>query len=276
MGTLVAMHYGIDIAGISEAADHTYVKCGTGRVAWACFGGKSGGNTLRDGTGSTRRANNIAGSNETANINCYLLTGVCHQAANRILLPAGITVRGARGYSISQALFGTYGRPKFLLWCDSEFHRHSNVRGDLSDCIPGPTATMEYVRPRSSSEESYWRYIKDEIEIYEQADWQWDDELSDRLFTHMIRFLIGPLLSDNLERNLREVRRGIERQLHDLMEDTNELSHEYVEEFDRITTMVQHHVANTLSPLEYRLLFDLSPGDEISLADPNIIAEILG
>ena len=276
MGTLVAMHYGIDIVGVSGVADHTYVKCGTGKVAWGCFGGKSGGSTLRDGTGSTRRANSIAGSHETANINCYLLTGVCHQAANRILFPAGITVRGARGYGISQALYGTYGRTKFLFWCDSEFHRHRHVTGDLSECIPEPTVSTEDVRHRSSTEESYWRYIIEELELYEQADWQWSDVLSDRLFTHMIRFLLGPILNDNLENRLREVRRGIERQLHELMEGARELSLAFVESLNRLTIIFQHQIAEVLSPCEYRLLFDLWPGDDIILADPNIIGETLG
>ena len=85
MGTLIAMHY--SIAG--GLADHTYVKCSTDNAAWRCFGEQTGGNPLRRGDGSTMRADKIAGPNEDGNLNCYLINGVCHQAANRILLPAG-------------------------------------------------------------------------------------------------------------------------------------------------------------------------------------------
>ena len=50
MGTLVAMHYPTKL--FADLADHTYVMCGTGGAAWSCWGGKTGGNSLRQGTGS--------------------------------------------------------------------------------------------------------------------------------------------------------------------------------------------------------------------------------
>src|SRR5215470_17682530 len=106
MGTLVAMRYPTVLA--LGAADHTYVRCGTGGKAWGCWGGKTGGSFLRSGPGSTNRADAIAEPNEHAGVTCYLVNGVCHQAANRILLPAAITVTGARGYSVSTAMYGVY------------------------------------------------------------------------------------------------------------------------------------------------------------------------
>ena len=39
----------------------------------------------------------------------YGLTGVCHQIANRILDPAGILVEQARGYNVSELVFGKHG-----------------------------------------------------------------------------------------------------------------------------------------------------------------------
>src|SRR5947199_331551 len=82
---LVVMHYPTDL--FADAADHTYVKCEGGGRAWACWGGKTGGKELRRATGSTQRADAIAERDEKASITCYLINGVCHQAANRILLP---------------------------------------------------------------------------------------------------------------------------------------------------------------------------------------------
>ena len=89
MATLVVMHYPTSL--FANLADHTYVKCGTGGKAWSCWGGKTGGALLRQGVGSTNQANAIAEPNERAGIRCYLINGVCHQAANRILFAAGIT-----------------------------------------------------------------------------------------------------------------------------------------------------------------------------------------
>ncbi|MGH8025200.1 MAG: hypothetical protein ACREO0_00590, partial [Pseudoxanthomonas sp.] len=113
MGQLIAYRYPTNLfAGL---ADHTYVACGTGGKAWKCWGGNSGGTFLRGAPGSTKRADLIAEPDERAGITCYLVNGVCHQAANRILLPAEITVAGARGYSLSVSLFGPYGRSRGLL-----------------------------------------------------------------------------------------------------------------------------------------------------------------
>ena len=97
MGQLIAWHY--RTTSFAKLADHTYVTCGNLGKAWGCWGGKTGGTVLRQGSGSTAQANTIANPDEKAGIKCYLINGVCHQAANRILYPAGITVRQARGYS---------------------------------------------------------------------------------------------------------------------------------------------------------------------------------
>src|SRR5512143_1288720 len=128
MGILVAKKYPTKL--FLKAADHTYVKCGTGGKAWGCWGGKTGGTELRRGVGSTNQADAIAEPNERAGISCYLINGVCHRAANRILFPAGITVIGARGYDVSEALFGTYGSPRGPFGtCPSPFDQHPGVTG---------------------------------------------------------------------------------------------------------------------------------------------------
>jgi hypothetical protein len=133
MGQLVAKRY--STSRFAKLADHTYVECGTGGKGWSCWGGKTGGAELRRGVGSTKRADGIAGSDGRGGITCYLVNGVCHQAANRILLPAGITVRGARGYEVSEALFGTYGRPGGVFGlCQAPFDQHAGSTGDIPEC----------------------------------------------------------------------------------------------------------------------------------------------
>ena len=47
MGTLIAMRYPTKL--FANLADHPYVMCSTGRKAWSCWGGKTGGTALRQG-----------------------------------------------------------------------------------------------------------------------------------------------------------------------------------------------------------------------------------
>lgn len=47
---------------------------------------------------------------EAGTIHVYGLDGVCHQVSNQILYPTGRNVRAARGYKLSTAIFGTFGR----------------------------------------------------------------------------------------------------------------------------------------------------------------------
>lgn len=88
-------------------ADHTYVTC-AGGYAWRCWGRSAGGRIISTGTGSSAQANCISWPSSTAGL-IYGVTGVCHQTANRILWPAGITVSRAKGYWASFLAYGTYG-----------------------------------------------------------------------------------------------------------------------------------------------------------------------
>jgi hypothetical protein len=90
--------------------DHTYVTSSCG-LTWGCFGRFLGGSTLCSGIGSSIIADCLSQPNATAGIR-YLGTGVCHQAANRILDSASVTVSGAKGYAWSTAAWGVYG-PNF-------------------------------------------------------------------------------------------------------------------------------------------------------------------
>jgi hypothetical protein len=94
-------------ASFNRNVDHTYVISSCG-LSWGCFGRRSGGSSVVSGSGSSIIAHCLSHPNETAGIK-YLITGVCHQASNRILYPAGITVDGSHGYGASVMLYGIYG-----------------------------------------------------------------------------------------------------------------------------------------------------------------------
>jgi len=102
--------------------DHTYVASDDGYGPWGCFGRSSGGQSVSSGPGSSACAdclskpgNLLATPPLYAGLR-YGVTGVCHQAANRILKPAGVTVGGVQGYGASVFVYGQYGRGGWPEW----------------------------------------------------------------------------------------------------------------------------------------------------------------
>lgn len=279
-----------------KAADHTYVECGTGAKGWACWGGKTGGTALRSGSGSSKRANAIAGAKERAGITCYLVNGVCHQAANRILLPAGITVRGARGYAVSEAMFGTYGRVHF--WpCKAPFDRKASASGDLPECVPsGAAARLDEEAPATDADQRDWAYTRSVIALYADAKplqaaagrqeaarsrttaRKLEAELEVfhlALFRNQCEFNLGPMFDRRLERTLLAVRRRTERArvTAERARGSSELrAGDFVQSFNDITIKFQQELAESLTGRQYQALLGLKREDEpIILADPAII-----
>jgi len=287
MGTLIAMHYPTDL--FADQADHAYVKCGTGAKAWGCWGGKTGGSELRRGEGSTRRADAIAGANERAGITCYLVNGVCHQAANRILLPALVTVRGVRGYHISEALFGTYGR--LLIWpCRAPFDQHPEINGDLPECSePDKVSVGTGILKLSAVERKIeQKYLQGVLALYGGPTGQAVRMLKQvkiadvenhhmNLFLLMADFKLKSDLTENIRKKLGSVRKNTERLISKMEESysNNDMPiHDYITEFNRETINFQNSLANTLKPEHYRKLLDMEPGDTVILADRKIIKEV--
>ncbi len=292
MGTLVVMRYPTKL--VANLADHTYVKCGTGGKAWGCWGGKTGGTELRRGTGSTKRADAIAEADERARIKCYLINGVCHQAANRILFPAGITVKGARGYDVSESLFGTYGRPRGPFGtCPSPFNQHADVTGDLPECVETRAMRQQVARkaralsPEASKRER--KYIKGVLAIYDadvrtlrSAKGLRGPDLADfhlRLFMYKAQYSLGSKLDKTLSAKLKDIRMSAEwsrMKIEDLFTNDEMKTSEFVEALNKETVLFQEAAANTLKPAQYKLLFGLKPGDTVILADPRIVKEVYG
>lgn len=104
--------YAIQCEAPFSYLDHTYVHvCDMEenvQIRYGCWGRDNGGNVICSGTADVSIAERIATDNGHAGI-IYLITGVCHQTANRILYPAGIIVYEAKGYTVSSAIYGTYG-----------------------------------------------------------------------------------------------------------------------------------------------------------------------
>ena len=285
MGTLVVMCYPTVLAG--GAADHTYVKCGTDRMAWDCWGGKTGGRELRRGEGSTQRADRIAEPNERGGITCYLVNGVCHQAANRILFPAGIFVRGARGYGLSVVIYGPYGRERGVLGtCLALFHQHPGVTGDLPACIDASlrAASVPNFPPEEIERER--RYFANVNETYSQAaslrglqSSPDQVEFMLTLFTHKLELSLDPVKVKPVAGKLRDLRAGAERsriELEDAFGEKRLAPRQFVEESERQVKKLQNEFAATLDADDYQALLDLKPGELAGLADPDIVKQAYG
>jgi hypothetical protein len=285
MGTLVAWHY--PTAVLLKLADHTYVTCGNGGKAWGCWGGTSGGSPLRQGNGSTVRADAIAEPDGRANIKCYLVNGVCHQAANRILSPARIIVLGARGYWISEALFGSYGRPRgFLGFCSAPFYQHPDLTGDLAEC-GGPTQPMELHEPgvdeQTVATPALAAYLSRVSSAYREitplvATESIDDEgitsFQMTLFHLMTEFKLGshfPASPQGRElisqrQWLEERRRAIEA---DFLQERIGVQR-FVQVMNELTIEFQQRSHRVLTADQYRVLYELPPEEKVVVGDPQV------
>jgi len=292
MGTLIAMRYRLALT--ANLADHTYVICGNGAKTWGCWGDDGGGTAFRSGVGSTRRADAIAGGQARAGIACYLINGVCHQAANRVLLPAGITVRGAAGYDVSEALFGPYGRPHGLAGlCPAPFRKRAGIDGDLA---PGP-ARAAILRPGQLSpaaladerviRQRERRYLAAVQALYGRAavattlasSARNADEAEDfqmALFRLKVAYQLPSAASGRMAIRLDVIRRTTERVRLDLERSFlhGEASPaEFAHEFNGIVLAFQEAAAGVLGRRDYRALFGGARKDAVVLADPAVVEQ---
>lgn len=128
MAVGVLSGYALSIPGLG--ADHTYATSSRGHV-WPCWGRSAGGTLLCSGSGNVDQADCLSAPASQAGIT-YLATGVCHQTANRILWPAGITVNAARGGRGSVFAWGSYGRNPTTL---AAYSPRTNPWPELSLCL---------------------------------------------------------------------------------------------------------------------------------------------
>ena len=88
-------------------AEHTYVVIEKVMRA-GCHGRSQGGRLLESSPGDVRMAICLAQPDGGAGVR-YGISGVCHQAANRILYAAGTSTLRARGARQSLMAWGLYG-----------------------------------------------------------------------------------------------------------------------------------------------------------------------
>jgi len=285
MGTLIAMARGI--RGVENLADHTYVKCAPGTKEWGCWGGKSGGRQIGKGAGSTERADKIAGTDERGGITCYLVNGVCHQAANRILLPTnGVLVTKAKGYAISSALYGPFGRVGH--WpCRAPLHQHKKVKGDLEACRPKAMLKRRAGRALTADEKLDWVYAQEALALYAKAPklamaagvTGSTQDFQVELFMHMARFHMGRMMDGRLARSLRSARAQVERRFSSAIAKPAFAASpaspgSLAQDVDKIAVQLQDRLGSILTPEQYETLLGVKRGEYVLLADPTIVKKL--
>ncbi|PFB77108.1 hypothetical protein [Bacillus thuringiensis] len=144
--------------------DHTFVQSTKGD-RWGCWGRDEDDckREIVNGGGNHRikMARCLAEPNGTAGI-VWSVTGMCHQAANRILFPAhGITVSAARGYAATVLTYGVYGSdyPLFL----------TNVGRCKLSTEGGIFGSSEDLSPIGDEEDSILEYTDEFERRYQQG-----------------------------------------------------------------------------------------------------------
>jgi hypothetical protein len=212
---------------------------------------------------------------------------VCHQAANRILIAARITVEGARGYGVSHAIYGVYGRVG-MFPCSSPFDQQVGVAGDLPPCVPtSAEGAAERTTPLHLEDQADAAYIKSVLDIYEANARLFTSQGTEsrdtiaqfhlELFDNLLSYKLGGLLDDESRNQLMDVRRSIEERLLSLDErhGTDALTTDgLAREVDLIAADLQNQVAAVATDAQYESLFGLRKGDVVGLADPAIIGNL--
>lgn len=121
--------FGWAVRGRPEEADHTYLSCDNGR-SWDCFSRGKGGVMIFEAQAGAKHAQHMSALGHDAGIE-YAITGIGHQAANRMLWPAGCLLSEAKGFWACAMLFGAYGSDA-ARWL-----------GSLTGGIPEPSGQTE-------------------------------------------------------------------------------------------------------------------------------------
>ena len=125
VGVFEAFAMPVSGAGV---VDHTYVTVDS-MYRYGCHGRSAGGRVIARGLGNVLLGKCLAGADGKAGIR-YGISGVCHQTADRILLPARKVVHRAVGFRSSVLVWGLFGR---------HGHRHCSPRSfpwpELNACV---------------------------------------------------------------------------------------------------------------------------------------------
>jgi hypothetical protein len=210
------------------------------------------------------------------------VTGVCHQTANRILWPAGVTVKDIRNYGITLFIYGHYGR-NAEEWIQRQ-NDCANVTGEIPTC-DGAESPGE--RASSEAWDAFLSFIQGLYERFgggnggrdgeSTEDLGPDPNLMGALWAAQVQYVLGADYPEDRIQLMQDIQaRHLEREvdisLFALLDE-----HAGEEFAHRANAEINHsmrQLAEVLEPWEYGALFHAVPGREVVLVVPDIAARV--
>ena len=268
-----------------EVADHTYVvatKNGKTVKRYGCWGRDAGGRKVCDGKGDTGIAECIASKaiigDDTAGI-VYMVNGVCHQTANRILRSSKKTVSGAKAYAASWALYGAYGArtvPARAEWAAIE-----NPCGiKVTDADPLYLSADPEKDTYFDALERARHSVTEAVRIGTAGVVEADIEFQNLELGALIAERIGLDMPD-LERRagaIAGIRRDMLAEHEASMACALRNPDEMIRHADRANAMVNEFLkgaAEILNAREFEAFFDVAPHTTVAVIMPDIVNELI-
>jgi len=256
--------------------DHAYVVCDDGK-SWGCFGRDSGGSPIKSGSGSRACADCLSQPIEPgkrpfplyAGLK-YGYTGVCHQAANRLLKHAGTDVAGVRGYAASVALYGKYGRgswPQEAQCVSLYIPSGQPLASGGGQSMASSTKTVQL---SDYLEELKQRDLAALATLENAEDLLIADQELRSLIDHKLGHSYDPRKIERISRLQHELQ--IARiSLGAAVENGHSTAEEFFDKFNRVTSQTFQECEGILGRHDFQALFDASPEEASHLIEPTIM-----
>jgi len=292
-------------------ADHTSVTCsGVPRKHWVCCGVPPAGTIICSALGSTSKADCLSTPATALKLNdttglLYGVTGVCHQAANRILSAAGLLINNkCNGIKASVLMYGLAGlsipalktrlfvkgrwitllalRKAVKLGVAKDFivkqNACFNISGDLTQCIPAVQG-VNVPPPSLILPEFEAKYLNSIFELLKDKESLSDDDLhSDSMILlvtqgliedkkEKLKFPILDLLNTILDKHTDIIAQFVEREI-----DTRR----FVDALNENAINLQSRVLEIIGPKQYTKTMNAKPEEFYNVVDLKIAQKCYG
>jgi len=273
--TLTGWAVPVEKEGPLAHVDHTYVTSSDGKM-WGCWGRDKGGHKICEGKGDSKKADCLSSPKGIALI-VYGLTGVCHQTANRILRPSRQTVCKAQGYAASWVLYGAYGGTNRAF--SPEWKAHEAICG-IWDWRPDPLYLSKdqerdhYFEAMHIAYSDMAKAVDDRSASVSEAV----DEVRTKELEALARNRIKGGLTPNKLTSIASSRADMLAELEPALMALAgpESVSASAERANKLLNDFLASVAKTLEADEFRAIFDVDPGTQVIVAEPNIISGWIG
>lgn len=263
--------------------EHTYVTSSDGYV-WKCWGKSAGGQPICSGEGDSLQADCLSQKNSHAGI-IYGVTGVCHQTANRVLLPAQCIVSKAQKYWVTVMVYGTYGTKRF--------NSLAELRSRIARCYQGAVPPELQVSGAESpgdagiaqggDDKLYLKRLnlmyRDFLESFKDSETrrgkEGDAGLLNRELEIMVEYRLGAETDIREVHSMRRLQDELlrEKELYDdaLLRKFLKPRH-YANKVNDLVSETCNRIRGVVGEEKFQKIFGLSPDASFEIVDPEIIA----